>query len=361
MDPGYGDLMDSQESLFVQTKVSELLDAGGGVNFAYSSFHSGPGQQTFGPERRMRADLAVSSGAPGSTVLTFYNYHGNLYHNGGLCTPDCPGGSGSWADDERSRATRQADRLKRRYAAALSEAGGSLGLTVEYESVGECWLTHSGIDRRAALAARPGSVLGVGRRRFSIGRLLGEVLGSERNSSGSNSFGGFLTVTGGKESPSGLPPEDVFGFCHQRCKVGRGELGDFTLAEVDRTFGASGADAALRRMENTYQTFSRKSFHSEGETVSLDYLRFLVEERGFRGFRVKHFLFFRHKGFLDEFVTGLLQQRRDVVLSKEGDPAERNLRSGLLKLVLNGESRRKEARPSTTTSLSLQGSTDSRP
>ena len=125
MDSGYGDLMESQESLFVQTKVSELLAAGGGgLNFAYSAFHSGPGQQAFGPERRMRADLAVSSGVPGATVLTFYNYHGNLYHNGGLCTPDCPRGSGSWADDERSVASRQADCLKRRYAAALSDAGG---------------------------------------------------------------------------------------------------------------------------------------------------------------------------------------------------------------------------------------------
>ena len=59
----------------------------------------------------------------------------------------------------------------------------------------------------------------------------------------------------------------------------------------------------------------------------------MIKERGYSGFRIRHFLYYRIKHYLSPFIRQMLQLRKD--LAKLPNSA---LKSTLLKLVLNGES-----------------------
>ena len=177
------------------------------------------------------------------------------------------------------------------------------------------------------------SVLGVGRREFSQQSLVKCILSSGYNSVQGNGFGGFVTITGGEETRT----DDgtilrQFGMCHQRCRRDIDNLGAFSRFQARLKIGSrEGGDAWLKKLVAGKSTMSRNSFHQEGETISLDYFRFLVNERGLKGYRIRHFISYQHRQFLTPFVQDMLQKRHDA-RKKTGD----ELMSQVLKLVLNG-------------------------
>ena len=106
-----------------------------------------------------------------------------------------------------------------------------------------------------------------------------------------------------------------FGFCHQRSRVLPHEVGSFTRLQAKK-YSRGNARLATEELEKlgvNERTHVRTSFSPDKvEVLSLDYFRFLCLERGLCQFRVKHFVWYRMKHYLDPFVAGMLQRRYDL-------------------------------------------------
>ena len=285
---------------------------------------------------------------------------------------DVPGQPPPWlAEEVKSRDDQ--DELKIEYAAALTRVDPSR-LAVRFEVAHECDFFHQtkfpGPEELRSVPPEAGgvwtyppwqakseckvpkkgrqksvrkllkdlyptqSVLGAGRREYTQQALVKRILESGFNSVPGNGFGGFVTITGGKETRT----DDgtilrQFGMCHQRCRRDLNDLGAFSRFQARLKLGGKEeGDAWLKQIFAGKSTMSRNSFHEMGETISLDYFRFLVKERGLKGYRIRHFIFYQHRQFLTPFIQDMLQKRRDVRKKGGGD----ELMSQVLKLVLNG-------------------------
>ena len=159
------------------------------------------------------------------------------------------------------------------------------------------------------------------------------IMNTGPDSDPSQSFSGFVCLTGGRESEldGGDNPwiARQFAFCHQRSSLNpETDLGRFTDYQADLM------GDGRKKLENTLKsevTLCRKSFGEEGVILGMDYLRFLVRERGLEGFDVKHVIFYRSRHFLSPYVNGLLQMRHDLRKDKDS-----GLLRDLTKLLLNG-------------------------
>ena len=160
---------------------------------------------------------------------------------------------------------------------------------------------------------------------------------------GAGDFGGFVTILGGRESRTGdgvLP--GAFGFCHQRTTLSAHDLGEFTTMQaemmVEEAAKRGGVDAAIEarimldKQLATEQTVCRTRFHGKGETISTDYLRFLIKERGLTDFKIVHFIAYRCKDFLRGFIENNLQRRYDL---RDSTAPSDVLARSLLKLTNN--------------------------
>jgi hypothetical protein len=227
--------------------------------------------------------------------------------------------------------------MKEEYAAALTEAAakaadatGLPALEVRYTFVYECDFLHQGKLFARSGACYPGprelllgeyprdSVLGhSGTKTISVRSLLADIAARPPNSSGLNDFGGFAVVVDGRETATadfdGVLPGSM-GFCLQRCRVKPEELGPFTDWQAMRMHGgdAERTTQYFARKGEEEQTMARRSFHAGGETVSFDYLRWLVRERLLEGVRIAHVVLYAWKDYLNPFVDALLQQRYDL-------------------------------------------------
>ena len=217
------------------------------------------------------------------------------------------------------------DQLKKEYVAALSEVDDRLVLT--YEWIHECdflhratppdpsqWnhLTSGGKKRTAAAdawsryssvrdyleAEHPeDSVLGLRQKSFTQRQLLDKIRKTGYTSQPGNSWGGFVCLTGGRETER----EDgvlrgSFGFCHQRSKNTMAQVGQFTKFQARLQNGGSrkAGREDLERLLKTPRTVAKTSFPEEGgEVISLDYLRFLLDERKLDHFRIRHLIWYR--------------------------------------------------------------------
>jgi len=368
-----GMCMDRQESLFCQYMVLEAFPE---ATYVCSDFHAGHGQVSLGAgDRRRRTDLLLALPANQSSParLAFWNYHGLAFHGNGQHLADCPKGRaaatstarawGGWRPKRPPRVAGvkdgedEADQLNELYADALSRVFPDQ-LQLTYQTMHECRLFCVDAVPDPSLCinrARPGpcsqaaryptvreflaaqhpvdSVLGLDRNKFTQEELVNWIMAAGRNSDPGVDLGGFVTLAGGRETRTGdgvLPGS--FGFCHQRCRLEPELFGNFTRLQADLREGANDlGEELLAKMAGNQQTLSRTSFHRGGETISLDYFRFLVRERGLDDYDIKHLVFYRHKHYLSPFVKDMLQRRYD--LRKEpGSDLMRNL----LKLVLNG-------------------------
>jgi hypothetical protein len=371
-------LMDSGEAQMCQYFSLEVFPD---AEYACSNFHAGPSQLTFGSNYRHKSDLMLSmverdrDSGMSRRRLSYFNYHGQRWHDLGQHRPDCQrrdvvgGGQGEQQEPQQllGRVARDdEDDLKRDYAEALT-AVDPRNLLVTYNVVYECDLMHGKtapdprrwnkrLDHeakhhkqfpsiRALLEARHplDSVLGFRTKEYSQEGLMAKIMAGGYNSEGQNSFGGFCTITGGKESRTGdgvIPGS--WGFCHQRTTLDLDQLGEFTRMQAEMMVEEAAAKGGqsekemakkmLAKQLATEQTVLRRSFHEKGETISLDYLRFLVKERGLTGFKITHFIAYRCKPFMSGFMEDKLQRRYD--LRDSVDPKD-VLQRGLLKLTGN--------------------------
>jgi hypothetical protein len=145
-------------------------------------------------------------------------------------------------------------------------------------------------------------------------------------------LGGFITISGGRETRKGdgvLPGQ--FGFCHQRCKVSKDQLGSFTKMQAEMMFGKERAEAELNKMLETPGTLSKMSFHSGGETLNIDYFLFLVTERDLKDYLVTHVILYFITFYLTDMLKRFLQSRHELRKQKDQE-----LLSLLFKLSGNG-------------------------
>ena len=267
---------------------------------------------------------------------------------------------GAFKDDQ--------DLLKEEYAAALTAVEPDL-LCIRYQTLHECQLLHSDSppdpalwnDRCSGGSSREerhnawksyktvrdylkhefseDSLLGTRRKAFTQDSLVAHILKSGYNSLPNNEFGGFVVISGGRESKTddGIPPQS-WGFCHQRTGLTEGQVGNFTKLQARMQYGGDAAKAAgvVRDLAARDGTLVRTSFSEDGcNVLSMDYFRFLLHERSLVDFRLLHCLWYRHKHWLDPFIREMLQRRHELK-----NLPDSLLFSILLKLLLNGERER---------------------
>ena len=316
------------ESLFAQyASLIEYPNA----DYVFSNFHAGPGQISFGPNCRRKADCLISEvgGEKSASVLNYINYHGLYYHRAGLHLEDCPKNNlfeqshfftleskiADWAE------RKDLDEMKKEYASALSAVHPDQ-LVIKYRIVHECDLQHKklvfnnvpGVGAREILLEHfnEQSVINnnCAPRKMTQDELVELILKGGYNRNG-NTLGGFVTILGGEETNQDLPLNGQFGFCHQRNLISADRVGPFTHFQ-DSILTNKTSDSVLNKACKNGYTFSAKQFHEEGETLSLDYFRFLIKERGLKNFKITHFLKYEHRHFLTPFLEALLQKRHDL-------------------------------------------------
>lgn len=340
--------LDSLESQFVQFWSLEVRPT---ADYVFSGYHAGGGQQVLGDNFRQRCDILTTrrDEANKVAIVEFVNFHSIHFHRSDGHLRSCERFDSEFdqqpipADLVR---TREFDAMKRAYAAALTSASVAHGhpMRVEYRSIFECQLFHRKNigpypNVRSLLRARhpERSVLGIGRLgSITQEALVRRILERPDNSSGENDWGGFVVVAGGSETIDADFDPEMMGFCMQRSPIRRTDITPYTEAQATRYFEGHGdlADSYLDKQVGRLQTVTRRSFPpEEGEVISLEYLRWLIRRRGLKGFRIKHFLFYRHKFFLRPFVDDFLERRHRCKL----DPLSSPLESALLKLILNGK------------------------
>ena len=374
------DYMSVEESAFAQYMALAVFPE---ATFVYSAFHSSCGQLTFGSSHRMKADLTLVCGGSGGVAkvtVVVCNFHGRYYHNGACHYEDCPLFSEASTlepaeerllDYQRSSAkTERDDSAKTGLAVALSSVDPNL--RVVYMTVTSCDLFcrkgnflrpstirsrvfgyeedglrldsdldgFSGLREMLATRFSRESVLGFPTSSLTVGDLMNRIMYSGNCHDNTTHMGGFVVITGGEERVKS-DREKAFGFCFQRSKVRRDELGPWTLrcAEMlaSQKLGLPPGDAKVVKARNKILddllkeplTLARRSFGGSTECLSLDFFRWLVRERGLEGIELKHYIHMSEKNWLSEFFTGLLQARHD--LKKRPDSA---LRRDQLKLIV---------------------------
>ena len=210
-----------------------------------------------------------------------------------------------------------------------------------------CWRDYP--DPRALLAGKHpvDSLLGYKPRRMTQRTLVKRLLAAGFNATPGVEMGGFVVVEGGEESETGdgvLP--GAFSFCHQRTGLPSERLGAFTAMQARMHWGktATPGDRAAAAAADKYSadkleaaslkpgTLSRGRFHGRGTALSADFFRFLVLSRGFRNYRIRHFIYYAHKHYLSPYVTDLVQRRHTLKMSPNPSP----LLLDQLKLLFNG-------------------------
>jgi len=308
--------------------------------------------------------------------LKFLNADGMIYHPPFTHRPSCPKAPVAAADPAEDYVHREEEEDVGVFGRGVGDGGGAVRddqhelkvryaewmtavdpdhLVVTWDRVSECRLAHhgtppdparwnrgvSGGTKRLAkhdawhkygsireyLEAEHGydSCLGIREKSFTQRQLVDRILASPYDSEGGE-FSGFCVIVGGREADDlddGVHP-DAFGFCHQRSVVTEDDVGEFTKLQVRLTHPGNPAAAAkaLAELTSKKRTVVRRSFPEQGgELVTLDYLRFLIRHRGFRGFKVLHYVAYRSKRYTSGYVTDLIRQRQ--VLRIRDDPRDR--------------------------------------
>jgi len=145
---------------------------------------------------------------------------------------------------------------------------------------------------------------------------------------------GFVTLKGGRETKkiSKVPFDAAakFGFCVQRYAPTPSEVSQETLRQVMQTERlASLTEAKEFVASQAPRTLTSGTFHV-WETVSTSYLRWLMNERGFREFKVRHLMLYAFSDYPRHFLEPLLQRRHEAKLAGNSVAAE------CLKLLGNG-------------------------
>lgn len=198
----------------------------------------------------------------------------------------------------------------------------------------DAWKNYSCL-RTYLLTEHPkDSCVGTRLQSFTQKGFLKKVREAEYTSKGGE-LGGFVCIQGGRETETadGVIPRS-FGFCHQRTALKESQISNFLKMQARMYHGGDEAAAwkTLQRLARQPRTIVKTSFNEDHcETLSFDYFKFLLEERKLDFFRVRHYVHYRSKKYLDKYFTDMMQLRHDI----KDDP-QKKLTSLSLKLIVNG-------------------------
>jgi hypothetical protein len=204
------------------------------------------------------------------------------------------------------------------------------------EAKHDAWCKYKSVRQYLAKEHAEDVVLGIREKSFTQAQLVNKILETGYNSEPGNEWGGFICITGGKETRTDddlLPGS--FGFCHQRVGLREEEIGNFTKFQARLLQPEADAETVfktLKALAAQPRTLVKTSFSEEGEVLALDYFRFLVQERGLSGYRVRHFVYYAAKKYTTPYIEGMIQRRHDLKFLVGSFV----LLSILLKLVING-------------------------
>jgi len=310
----------------------------------FSSIHTGPGQLVFGYSEKQRADLMLafqredieSSKNKSKMELHFFNYHGFHWHYDGHME-ECPSTEDRFTSMFVHQDSLLKDNFRYAYASAMSRVFKQ-NVTFHYHVIYECELVH-GIPVPSIL--QPGKTF------FSAQELLAEEMPEDFylpppstkklynketliEDIASGKVDGFVTLRGGREARQEPPVCNNFGFCVQNYAPQPSELSQHTKKQIASYYGLK-TDEEIDNflLKQAPRTLNSTTFHSE-ETISTNYLRWLMQERDFVDFEITHFLWYKFGHQSRRFIEPLLQLRHEM--KKEGNlPA-----AEVLKLILNG-------------------------
>ena len=308
---------------------------------ACSGVHAGPGQLSFGHDRRHRADLTLFFEAqPAKKIparVFVHNYHEHRVHYKGH-TVECPKVADPfYIDDETS----QADHFKKGLAQIWSQVRPQ-NVVFEYTTSYACDFFHG----KQILGALNNSITN-----FSLIDLLKSEFNSEPGKEdeckvflppprpdrvGENLLSvaqlkldiesgketGFVTIKGGTEAPF-KDASDVFGFCVQSYACSKqDDISKFTQEQIARDQNWPQDSEKRSQFVRDYmsrqppRTLNSTTFHAE-ETVSTSYLQWLIRERGFSNYEISHFLRYKFVCYWNSYLLPLLQKRHEQ--KKRGD------------------------------------------
>ena len=308
---------------------------------ACSGIHAGPGQLSFGHDRRHRADLTLffervpERETPARVFV--HNYHEHRVHYKGH-TEACPKNSDPFCFDVE---TQKADHFKIGLAKVWSEVQPQ-NVIFEYSTSTACDFFHGKLIIGAATNAISN---------FSLAELLKDEFKIEPHGEdecriflppprpdriGENLLSaaqlkldiasgiekGFVTIKGGKEA-SFNDASDIFGFCVQSYSCcNPNDISEFTKKQIARDHSWPDPENGREQLLKDYmsrqppRTLNSTSFHAE-ETISTSYLQWLIKERGFHNFEITHFLRYKFVSYWNSYLLPLLQKRHEQ--KKRGD------------------------------------------
>jgi len=310
-----------------------------------SALHAGAGQQTFGWDKSQRADLLLHfvDEKTGVSTLHYHNHHEMGVHYAGHAGGCWRAGGLAYSEHV---ATRRADNFKIGLAKALTAVRPDR-VRFFYSVTTACDLFHgtdhmpdvgSTLEGRGTQYATAVDACRAERESDFFWTptadsqkeldLETEVLPGIAN----GSLTGFVTVKGGREGQwAGRSPASArFGFCVQKYAPRPEQISAFTKRQVADYLGLESEEEVNRYLRRQApRTVNSGTFHS-WETVTTSYLRWLMNERRFSGFRVRHLILYKFGDDPRHFLEPILQRRHDA--KKAGNSVE----AECLKLVGNG-------------------------
>lgn len=305
-----------------------------------SSIHAGPGQQVFGYSDKQRCDLLMlfdKTPERGHRELHYHNYHGFFWHYQGHfdgCVSTLDRYTKLKIDDQ----TRLLDSFREEYAEAMSKVRPDQ-VTFHYHKSYSCDWVHG----KPLKSLNPNS----DKTYFNIHELLSaersqefyqpppthqEFLNKETlvRDIVNDKITGFITVRGGRENRSKQDASSHFGFCVQNFAPRSEQISSFTRQQMSEFNGFANVQQAEELIDKQpARTLNSTTFHQE-ETISTNYLKWLIKERNFVDFEITHFLWYKFGNHTRDFIEPLLQLRHEM--KKMGNLAA----AEILKLLVNG-------------------------
>jgi hypothetical protein len=138
---------------------------------------------------------------------------------------------------------------------------------------------------------------------------------------------GFVTIMGGHERAVSDPLDvtNNFGFCVQKSKIATSDLSPYTRNQIAAMEGRNGVwgdvDAYVNKLAPRNHT--RRYFPKDQlQTISTTYLKFLIKERGFKGFSLVHFMAYEMRNWWSAFLVPILRAKAEYKLQGNKPAAE---------------------------------------
>ena len=148
---------------------------------------------------------------------------------------------------------------------------------------------------------------------------------------------GFVVFKGGNETKRDKVSR-LFSFIPQRCKVRPDEVGKVTRDQISSLYGEENAEKELKKHLNKFFTITKGYADSDSGGVtamSTTLFRWLVKHRGLRNFEIVHFLAYRYRSYLKEWLEPMLLERQKLKEQiKKGVPGTK-VTSEIMKLICN--------------------------